>query len=241
MPAFDTTFYIVVTGSFAAALANAAFSAGGALIILAVTSTVLPISAIVPIHSTLLIGSTTARAVFFWRYIDWKMAIPFLFGSAVGAAAGARIYFELPDTIIATAIGMIMLVAIWLPEMRWRPTIPQPWLFVGFLHTLLSTLFAYGAVLHSIILHTGLGRRQIVGTMAGCLTGMGVFKIAGYLLNGFDYTPYLTVIGFSIIAAICGTWVGKRVVDRISERLFRRAFRVLVTLTAVRLIYVAFT
>jgi hypothetical protein len=64
---FDATFYIIVAGSFLAALSNAAFSAGGAMIILAVTSTVLPVASIVPIHSTLLIGSTSTRALFFWR------------------------------------------------------------------------------------------------------------------------------------------------------------------------------
>lgn len=235
---FDTTFYIIVSGSFLAALFNAAFSAGGALIILAVTSMVLPVVAIVPIHSTLLIGSTSSRALFFWREIDWKIAGPFLLGSVVAVALGSRIYVELPETVVATAISIVMLIAIWLPEVKWRPRIRNPWAIVGFIHSLVSTLFAYGALLHSVILHTGLKRRQIVGTMAACLTGMGVLKIAGYALNGFDYTPYFQIIVFSIAAAFLGTWLGKLVIDRISETLFRTIFRLLITITAVRLLYV---
>jgi len=235
---FDTTFYIIIGGSFIAALCNAAFSAGGAMIILAVTSTVLPVAAIVPIHSTLLIGSTSARALFFRSYVDWKIATPFLIGSIVAVAIGARIYVELPETVIATAISVVMLVAIWLPEVSWRPKLKHPWVIVGFIHSLLSTLFAYGALLHAIILHTGLNRRQIVGTMAMCLTGMGLFKITGYALNGFDYMPYIGIIVFSILAAFLGTWVGKMVIDRISEELFRFVFRALVTVTAIRLLYV---
>jgi uncharacterized membrane protein YfcA len=235
---FDTTFYIIVGGSFLAALCNAAFSAGGAMIVLAVTSTVLPVAAIVPIHSTLLIGSTSSRALFFWRHVDWKIAGPFLVGSVIAVAIGARIYIELPDTVIATAISVVMLVAIWLPEVSWRPKLKHPWAIVGFIHSLLSTLFAYGALLHAIILHTGLNRRQIVGTMAMCLTGMGLLKITGYTLNGFDYTPYLEMIVFSILAAFLGTWIGKMVIDRISEDLFRFVFRALVTVTAIRLLYI---
>jgi len=235
---FDTAFYVVVAGSFVAAFCNAAFSAGGALIILAVTSTVLPVTAIVPIHSTLLIGSTTSRAVFFWQYIDWKLAGPFLAGSILGAALGSRVYFALPETAIATAIAVIMLIAIWLPEIRWRPKLRHPWVLVGFFHTLFSTMFAYGAILHSVILHTNLNRRQIIGTMAGSLTGMGVFKISGYLLNGFDYRPFLHMIAASIVVAFLGTWAGKQVVDRISDRLFKTVFRALVTVTAIRLVYV---
>ena len=233
----DATFYILVGGSFLAALVNAAFSAGGAMIVLAVTSTVLPVAAIVPIHSTLLIGSTSTRALIFWREIDWKIAGPFLVGSVVAVAIGSRIYVELPDKVISTAISIVMLVAIWLPKVGWRPKLTHPWAIVGFIHSLLSTLFAYGALLHAIILHTDLRRRQIVGTMAACLTGMSILKITGYTLNGFDYAPYFEVIAFSVAAAFLGTWVGKMVIDRISEVLFRTVFRALVTVTAVRLLY----
>ena len=237
MTGFDAAFYIIVSGSFLAALCNAAFSAGGAMIILAITSTVLPVGAIVPIHSTLLIGSTSSRALLFWRDVDWKIAAPFLAASVVAVAIGARIYVELPETIIAAAISVVMLIAIWLPEINWRPKIRHSWAIVGFLHSLLSTLFAYGAIFHAVILHTGLRKRQIVGTMAVSLTGMSIFKITGYVTNGFDYTPYMQIIVFSIAAALVGTWAGKLVIDRISEALFRTVFRVLVTLTALRLLY----
>lgn len=241
MPEADTTLIIIVAGSFLAALSNAAFSAGGAMIVLAVTSTVLPVSAIVPIHSTLLIGSTSTRALLFWREIDWKIARPFLIGSVVAVAIGSRLYVELPETVIASAISIVMLIAIWLPEISWRPKLKHPWALVGFIHSLFSTLFAYGALLHAVILHTGLRRQQIIGTMAACLTGMGILKIAGYAINGFDYGPYLRIIVFSIAAAFLGTWVGKMVVDRISEQLFRFVFRALVTVTALRLLYVGLT
>ena len=238
MSELDATFYLIVAGSFLAALVNAAFSAGGALIILAVTSFVLPVSAIVPIHSTLLIGSTSTRTLLFWRDIDWKIAGPFLVGSVFAVAIGSRIYVQLPDTFIATALSAVMLIAIWLPEVRWRPKLRHPWVAVGFIHSLLSTLFAYGALLHAIILHTGLKKRQIVATMGASLTGMGLFKITGYALNGFDYVPYLQTIGCAIAAAFLGTWVGRMVIDKISEQLFRAVFRALVTLTALRLLYV---
>jgi uncharacterized membrane protein YfcA len=232
--------YVIVLGSFIAAVCNAVFANGGAMIILAVTSTVLPVAAIVPIHSTLLIGSTTSRALVFRQHIDWRIAGPFLVGSALSVAIAARIYVELPDSVIATAIGLVMLVAIWLPEIRWRPRIRHPWAIVGFIHSFFSTLFAYGALLHAVILHTGLKRKAIVGTMAASLTGMGIFKIAGYAWHGFDYLPYLKIIAFSIIAALIGTWIGKFLIERISEKLFRKVFRLLVTVMALRMLFVAF-
>lgn len=230
--------YAIVAGSFLAAVSNAAFSSGGAMIVLAVTTTVLPVSAVVPIHSTLLIGSTLSRAVVFRRHVDWRIAGPFLVGSIVAVAIGARVYFELPDSMIGVAIAIVMLVAIWLPGISWRPRLRHPWAVVGFVHSLLSTLFAYGALLHAVILHTGLKRREITGTMAVALTGMSLFKILGYTFNGFDYRPFAAVIVLSVLAAFLGTWVGKRINDRVSESLFRFVFRALVTVTALRLLYV---
>ena len=235
---FDTTALIIIAGSLVASIFNAAFSAGGALIILAITSTVLPIQAIVPIHSTLLIGSTLTRVMLFWDYIDWKIVIPFLVGAFAGAFIGARVYIELPETAIALAIGIVMLIAIWLPNVPWRPRLRHPWAIVGFIHALLSTLFAYGAVMHALILQTGLNRRQIVGTLGGCLSGMSIFKIVGYASFGFDYSPYFHVIAAAIAVSLIGTAIGKMIVDKLSEQKFRFIFRALITVTALRLLYV---
>ena len=167
----DGVFLALVAGSFFAAAFNAAFSIGGALLILAVTTTVLPVSAVVPLHSGLLIGSTLSRCWLFRPYMQRNIVLPFLLGSLFGAAIGTKVYVELPDNVIAIAIGSMMLVAIWLPEISWRPKLRHPWVAVGFLHSLLSAMFAYGALLHAVVLHTGLERRQIIATMAGCLRG----------------------------------------------------------------------
>ena len=97
MPEVDVTLLAIVLGSFFAAVSNAAFSSGGAMIVLAVTSTVLPVTAVVPIHSTLLIGSTASRAVVFREHVDWSVAGPFLVGSLVAVAIASRLCFALPE------------------------------------------------------------------------------------------------------------------------------------------------
>jgi uncharacterized membrane protein YfcA len=87
-------------------------------------------------------------------------------------------------------------------------------------------------------LHTGLDRRQVVGTLGGCLSGMSVFKIVGYASFGFDYSPYYHVIAAAVAVSLIGTAIGKMIVDKLSEQKFRFIFRVLITVTALRLLYV---
>jgi uncharacterized membrane protein YfcA len=88
-----------------------------------------------------------------------------------------------------------------------------------------------------VILHTDLERRQIVCTMAGCLTGMSIFKITGYVWYGFDYSPYLAIIVAAVAVSFIGTAIGKKLGDHLPEDKFRLAFRILVTVTAIRLLY----
>lgn len=235
----DGVFVALVAGSFFAAAFNAAFSVGGAMLSLAVTTAVLPIGAVVPLHSSLLIGSALSRCWLFRQFMQRRIVLPFLLGSVVGTAIGTKVYVSLPGDILAVAIGGMMLLAIWLPEISWRPKLKHPWVAIGFLHSLLSAMFAYGALLHAVVLHVGLERRQIIATMAGCLLGMSVFKIAGYAYFGFDYTPYLFVIAASIIASFAGTAIGKQLSESLPEPSFRLIYRLLVTASALRLLYTA--
>ena len=77
--------------------------------------------------------------------------------------------------------------------------------------------------------------------MAGCLSGMSAFKLAGYAWFGFDYRPYLILIAVAVLAAFAGTWLGKRLGEHLPEKQFRFAYRLIITVTAVRLLYVSLT
>ena len=43
-----------------------------------------------------------------------------------------------------------------------------------------------------------------------------------------------------LLAELVGTWIGKFLIERISETLFRVVFRLLVTVMALRMLYVAY-
>ena len=46
------------------------------------------------------------------------------------------------------------------------------------------------------------------------------------------------VIAAGLAVSFVGTWLDRMVIDRMSERFFRNAYRILVTATAIRLLYV---
>jgi uncharacterized membrane protein YfcA len=237
----DPLFWLITLTSFFASAISGAFAIGGGFLMLAVIASILPISAVVPMHSALMLGTSIGRSVFFWRYVHWPITIPFVLGCLIGAPAGARIHVDLPEVLIALVVGLFILAATWFPPVAWRPQMRHPFLVVGLLHSFLSAMFSFGGLMQPLIMRTKLEKKQIIATLAVSLLFMNAFKLGGYAAFGFDFRPYLVLIVVAVLAGVAGAAVGKHLVDRIPEKAFRRVFKLLVTAFAIHLLYRAWT
>jgi uncharacterized protein len=229
--------WVITVGSFLASFVNGAFATGGVYILLASSTAVLPLTAAVPLQSAFAFSSLMSRIGFFWQHIDWPIVAAFVAGSFIGVYFAAGIFSSLHEGTIGLLVGSLLLVLIWLPTVNWRVPFKHPFFPVGIVHSFLGTLFGVGAILQPIMLRTKLVKAQITGTLAACLLSADVLKITGYVSYGFDYRDYLPHIVLATIAGFCGTWAGKRVNHRVSEKTFRLVFRWLITLVAIRLLY----
>ncbi len=227
----------ITIGSFVASFVNAAFATGGIYIILLTSLSVLPVSAAVPLQAVLSAGSLIGRIAYFWQNIQWRIVATFLTGCLIGVFAGANIFIALPDGVIQLLLGIILIFLIWLPKVPRKIPLRHPFFFVGIVHSFLGTVFGVGSILQSIVIRTGLTKLEITGTLAACMLGLDVLKGSSYTGLGFSYLDYFPIIILATLAGFAGTWAGKRVSHRISETAFRRAFRWLITLVALRLIY----
>ncbi|MEM8979489.1 MAG: sulfite exporter TauE/SafE family protein [Pseudomonadota bacterium] len=237
----DTAVLTVTLGSFAAAFVNAAFATGGVYIMLFSSVSVLPVAAAVQLQSAFAAASLMSRVYFFWRNVNWRLVASFGLGGVLGVVLGARTFVALPEAAIVTLLGFILLILIWMPALNWSFGVKHPFVFVGIIHSYLGTLFGVGGVLQPLILRTKLNKLEITGTLAACLLTLDIMKMTGYVSLGFRYLDYLPHIIGATLAGFAGTWAGKQVTHKVSEQLFRRVFRALVTLLALRLIYKGFS
>ena len=228
---------VITAGCFLAAFINAAFATGGVYIMLAASTSVLPLTAAVPLQAAFSFASLLARMIYFWTHINWRIVAGFAIGSAIGVFFGARVFVSLPEATIATLLGCLLIFLIWTPTSRIQINIKHPFFYVGVIHSFLGTLFGVGTLLQPAILRTRLRKLEITSTLAGCLLSMDIFKITGYVAYGFDYRAYIPHIVMATLAGIVGTWMGKRVTHFVSERVFRAVFKWLITLVAIRLLY----
>ena len=237
MSLFEPAAILIVLGSFLSSYVSSALAVGGGFIMLAILSGIMPITVAIPLHSWTMLGLSLGRFWYFRKEIVWRIVAPFLLGALIGASMGGRVYFDLSEFLLSLVVGLLILVAVWMPKVEWGARIPTPFFWVGIVHAFLSTLFSYGGLFQPLMIRAALSRLQIVGTLAAGLLLMNVLKLSAYSYYGFDYGPYLYVILGAILAAIPGAYLGKRTLHRISEEKFRLIFRIIMTCFALRLLY----
>ena len=64
---------------------TAAFGAGGGLLLLVVMASIMPMSAVIPVHGLVQLGSNANRMLLTLKHIDLSMLIYFSVGGIVGA------------------------------------------------------------------------------------------------------------------------------------------------------------
>ena len=237
MDLLDPLSWLIIFGSFISTATSSAFGIGGGFVMIAILSSFLPITAMVPVHSVMMMGLSLSRTWYFYKDIDWTIVKPFVVGALIGAFAGTYLYVDLSEVFIAISIAILMLLAVWTPEIKLKREIPHPFFLIGVAHSFLSALFSFGGLFQPIMVRTKLSKMQITATLAGGLMCMNTFKITGYVIFGFDFKPYILVMVLAILAAFPGAKLGKAMLRRISEKQFRLVFKLIMTLFAFRLLY----
>ena len=240
-PVSDYLIFLVPAIVFGGAFLSTVAGMGGGLLILASCSQIMPVSVVIPLNGVFVFAGQVTRTVQFWKHIGWHITLPFIPGSVIGALLGTVIYFRLSDIAIALILGSVMLWFSWVPSSRTSrhlaEKIPQPWFWVGIIHTFLSTVSGAGGLMQSLMVNSKLGKEAVVATIAGTLLAMSLFKSVGYFLAGFDYQAWLPVILLSWLTGIAGTWVGKKSLNRMPDIFFRRLIKTMVTVFALRLFW----
>ncbi len=226
---------LIVLSAFTSAV-TAAFGLGGGSLLIAVMSLIMPAFIVVPVHGAVQLGSNGGRAFLRRSYIQWKFALWFVVGSAIGAVIGGNFASQLPDNIFKIAIGLFLIYSVWIPK-------PKP---VG--RGVFSTIFA-GAFSSAIGMIIGISgplvlsflrnlkeRREIVGTHAFLMTCQNSFKLVVFIMLGFAFSEYLALIIAMIISGFIGTYLGSLGLDKFPEKVFRLAFRLIITIVALDLL-----
>ena len=212
---------------------------GGGMILIAVMPGFLPATAIVPVHGMVQLFANSSRALFGWRFLRWEFVLAFIAGSIIGGliAAGAtrQINLEYTPLIIAAYI----LFTVWGPKVEFRKPIKGEFVAIGLVQTGLSMLVgATGPMGQAALLGKGLQRDALVVTSALMTSFTHLIKIVLFGLLGFSFISYWEIILGMSAGVICGALLGTHIRYKIPQALFQNILKWVLTLLALRMIYI---
>jgi uncharacterized membrane protein YfcA len=230
---------LVALSLFTSAL-TAAAGIGGGLVLLSVMASFLPPVVVIPIHGVVQLGSNAGRAALMRRHIDGHILVPFALGSLLGIGLGAKLFVALPTPTLQAILGLFVLTSVWLPKLKASKIPNRGFALVGIVGSF-CTMFvgATGPFVASFITPDRLERHAVVATHASCMTLQHSLKVAAFGFLGFAFLPWVPLLVIMVAAGFLGTMLGKRLLDHLPHRLFAKAFKLVLTLLALRLLYAA--
>ena len=231
---------LLLLASVATSMITAAFGAGGGVLLLGIMALWLPPVAIVPVHGLIQLGSNSGRFAMTWRKVDWGVLAAFAPGVVLGMAVGALALVRLPESAWQLTIAGFILWLCWGPPIP-KAALGKPGIFVASILTSFITLFvgATGPLVAAFIKQLHTDRFRTIATFSGAMTLQHLPKILVFGLAGFVFTEWIVWVLAMIGCGLMGTWVGLRLVNRMSNHVFQRLFTIVLTLLALRLAWQA--
>lgn len=234
---------LLFVAAFLTAILSATIGVAGGIVLLAVMLLFLEPLVAIPLHGVVQLVSNSSRAFMLrphvrsdivWRYA--VLLVPF-------GVLGLSLAQSLSPPVLRAAIGVFVLLATWRPGWLLLGTHPEKidphrrfFALGGVIGFVNISIGATGPLLAPFFLNLGLTRFAVIGTQAACQMLGHLSKIAIYGVAGFAYAGWLGLLGLLSLAAVSGTWVGARLLERVNERVFRALYKTVLTAIALRLL-----
>jgi uncharacterized membrane protein YfcA len=230
---------------FATAVVSGVLGMAGGVALLALLLLYLPPLVAIPLHGVIQLVSNGSRVVVQRRHARFDWIGWYMLPLVPAGLVGLRVAQALPERWLLGAIGVVVLIATWLPGRggTGAPAArrPRSRFFAlgaasGFLNMVVG---ATGVLVDPFFLGLGLKRQALVGTKAACQALGHLAKIGLFGAAGFAFAEHLPLLALGSACAVAGTWVGSRLLDRMSEEGFLWLYRSVLTGLALRLLWQA--
>ncbi|MCH8274142.1 MAG: sulfite exporter TauE/SafE family protein [Armatimonadetes bacterium] len=218
------TWIVVIPIVFAAATLGGVLGFGTGVIVLALLTLMVGAAEAIPVLAIAMIFANGSRAFFSWKEIDWKAFIAYGVPGAVSSVLGAEVFLRIEARWLPAIVGALIIAMVPLRRFvkRWNVKaglvhLPFVALAKGFVSGVGGAsgpiaapfLISYGLVKGAYVATEGLG------AMLGHVTRSGTYFFGGAL------TQEMAWFGLGLgVVMVGGTYVGRKVLDRLDARQF---------------------
>ncbi|MGD2110934.1 MAG: sulfite exporter TauE/SafE family protein [Phycisphaerae bacterium] len=239
-------FVILALAALVTSIISAILGMAGGMLLLATMLCFMSHGEVIPTHAAVQIASNGTRALAFVRNVDARTYGRFVLGVLPGAAIGMFLLWFLgepgdSEPYLKTLIGVYILVATYLPKPKGdghgRGTwwdFPLMGLVTG---AAALTVGAIGPLIAPLFARRDFVKERLIATKAVCQLTTHVLKIPAFIwLRDLDLSRLGSLALIMILMVIPGTLIGKRILKGVSERHFRTAFRVALTVAGLKVL-----
>ena len=197
---------------------------GGAAVLLPALVAVFGVRDAIPILTVAQLVGNGSRVWFNRRHVALPVVAWFALGAVPLALLGGVLFAAAPLGALQRLVGaFLLLMVVWRHVPRaptWRPGV-RAFAAIGALFSFLSALVgSVGPLMAPFFLAHGLVKGAYIGTEALATVVMHVTKLAAYQGTAV-LTPRAIAVGLALgPIMIFGSYVGKRILDRMPERVF---------------------
>ncbi len=228
-----------LTSLFTSAI-TAVAAVGGGGIMIATLLMFMPPAVAIPMQGMIQLVGAGGRIGLQHKHIAWPIVWRVVLPLPFGAVLGLWFFQGLPQHTIELMIGLFVLFSVFSQKLKFIGGRELPlWGFIplGFLIGVMSVTVAVVAMFSGpFMLRKDLNKQAINVTMA-TIAALGHFtKIVGFTAIGFRPQEHWAPLLVMVPTVIVGTFLGERVLRRMSEEVFLWIFRVTLTGLAGKLV-----
>lgn len=231
---------ILTISAFGCSIIAGMMGVAGGVLFLGILASFVETTYVVPLYAVVMMVSTGSRTVLFHRYINWRIVLRYVMGLLPGALLGIFVFKLLPKDLIKLAMGFFILAAVFMPVTK-KETRLNVWIFfpLGLVAGFIGIFFgASGPLTASFYIRLGIVKEALIATKATCALMDHSLKILLFGLIGINVLSYGSLAIYLILAVIPGIYVGKKLLHKISDRVFMIVFKVLLSIMGLRIIVI---
>jgi uncharacterized protein len=148
-------------------------------------------------------------------------------------------YTRISADFLELLVGIFILTTIFLPKLfKKMPTNGFFFMILGFLSNFLGMIVAVTRpFISSFFVLNNLGKERVVATKAACQGLTQMMKIVTFATSvKFDFSDFTEILIVLCVASILETFLGKKIMDKMSEKRFNKINSMLLVRISVAMI-----
>jgi uncharacterized membrane protein YfcA len=210
---------------------------GSSLFFIPIASYFLDFHSVLGITAIFHVSSNISKIAFFRKGFDKKvvlwLGVPAVLFVIIGAFISKYITTEALEIGLAIFLIVTSLTFLIFKKLEIKPTVANS-VGGGVLSGLLAGVLGTGGAIRGITLAAFNMKTEVfIATSAIIDLGIDASRSVVYTLNGYVHYHDLYLIPILLVVSVLGTWIGKKILERISQEQFKSTVLVLILVTGI--------